>query len=1163
MDPLPDDRMLMQRKYSRFLASAAPVALSRTMGAFTFGVFSAGLLAATPALADTTISTGTTQTLNTATAGNITIAGTGTLTGAGTTTLTTATTVGTGVNQTTLPVGTVVSTPTITINSSNNVTVNGGGIIYAGTATSPLNFSTAIAINPGVTTTVTNAGAIYALENFTPTTISGAFVESAVSGVYNRYGIYGAAGGVINGSISNNTATTIGSNTYTGTIAIDGENSAGIQIDGTLNGSLSTEGNITVLGDNSYGVKLNAVTANTATNSAATGNVTIGGVVTVTGSGAQGYVQSGNVAGIILLDGAISNSTSYTDTQGTSLTLTKSGLNSGPSVGGNYFNPGTAPIVEIDGSVAGGIVINAPTTSTSTDSNRGSITAYGNNPALQIGGANAITIGANANTDNGSLNPNTNSGSFALGIDGTVTASAAGTSGVAAYGVVIGGRGGAVTLTGGMEIYGTVSVTTSDTAATAILIQPGSTVGTIFNSGTIKAAAASNNQVSGNVYAIQDLSGTVTSFTNQGNISVSASPQAGSTVAAIDLSHTSSAITLTQSYTVANQTNETTDEAATGYNPLTATLYAGITGDIYLGTGANTVNINSGGVTGNLYLGAGSTNTITAGDVTRWVGNINVGSSGGAGTLAMTLNNYAQFNTPTNGAVNFFNGTGASSLTLNNSASFLGTVLNAPNLAVAVNGGTFGANALGTSTIGSLNVASGAALRVFVDGTSGSSSLLLAKSATFQSGAVISLAINSLTNVVGKYDVLTATTLTGASTLTNSSFNLPVLFTGSVSTDANDVYVTIAHATAAQLGLTSAQTAAYQAILNDASSDNNTNLQSTLLLAYDTPTLRGRFNELLPDYAGGTFDVVTRATRIADKHFDDDSTMFSISQSSAWLEPIVFHGTRTFGDTPGFKTSGGGISTGFEKATPIGNVGFELAWLTGSAKADTYQKVDVGEFELGLFWRKSAGPLYLWAGGNLGRETFDAKRTFNGEFTTSTTTAINTTYFQYHAGGHWAGWSAAFNGGASYTLALNEHFSLRPRGVVEYDRLQENSYIESGDNPIALTVLGRVDTQTTATGTLTAQWSAGPSTHEGRPFSVAVEAGRRTWVSGNLGTTTATFETGDTFSINGGHLPSAWLGNLSISQGGLDYTWKIGTDVERGTDKGIAYGIRASIAVAL
>lgn len=1090
--------MLNQRKFTKFLASTAPLACGALV-----------LATAVPARADTTINSGTTGTLKTSSAGNVTISSTGTLTGSP---------------------GAVV-----TVDSSSTVNVNASGIIYAGTATSPQSGAIGIQINPGTTTTITNAGTISVLENYDPTTadathVNGSFLNGAVSAVSGRYGIYGAAGGTITGSISNVAST--------GVITVDGENSAGIRIDSTLAGTFNTQGAITVLGDNSQGVKLGAVA----------GSVTIGGTIAVTGSGAQGYVQSGDVTiangstGVVLIDGSIGNGTSYTDTSGVSLVLGTSRLNT------------NTPIVEIDGNVAGGVLINAPTSSTSTDTNRGTITANGNNPALQIGGATNITIGANANTDNGSLNGSTNSGSFALGIDGSVTANAA-ASGVNASAVVIGGRGGNVTLKGGMEVYGTVAANTSTGAATAILINAGSNVPVLFNTGTIKTTASANQEALGNLYAVQDLSGTLTSVTNQGYITVSGATEG--TAAAIDLSHTSAATTLVQSYTSTNASNETTDKAATTYNPLTATLYAGITGDILLGTGANTVTIKSGAVNGNTYFGGGSTNTVTAADVTRWVGNINVGTSAAPGSLTMTLNDYAQFN----GTLNLYGGTG--SLTLNNNASFLGTVTGGTAFNVSVTGGTFGANATTTTTINTLNVASGGSLRVLIDGSSGAgvASKLVANSATFASGAKLSLSVNQLINTVGTYDVLSAGTLNGASTLTASSLNLPVLFSGAITTSATDVYVTIAKATPAALGLTTAQTAAYTAILNDAA--NNTNLQKTLLQIYDTPTLRGRFNELLPNYAGGSFDTVTRATRIANEHFTDDSTLFSISDSAAWFEPIVFHGGRKYGDTPGFKSSGGGISTGFEKVTAIGNVGFQLAWLSGDAKAATFQSVKTSEFELGLFWRRADGPLYMWAGGNLGRESFKTTRTFFGQYTTTTGNAVTTTNFTYGANGHWAGWSATATAGLSYTLPLGEHFSLRPRGSVEYDRLQENHYIESGDTPIALTVASRKSSQVTANTTLMAQWSSGPSSHEGRPFAVELEAGRRSWVSGQLGTTTGTFETGDVFSIDGGHLPSAWVGNLSILQGGLDYTWRVSTDVERNTDKSMSYGVRASIAIAL
>lgn len=1065
--------MLMQRKTSQFLASTAQAGL----------IAAAVLMAAAPAYADTTVSTGTTATYVTSSAGNVTIAGTGTLTG---------------------PTG-----PVVTVDSSSNVTINSGGTISAGTATTAASGDIGISIQAGKTSTITNAGTISVLENFTPTT-NGNFLVGPISGVSGRYGIYGAAGGTITGGISN-----------TGTIAVYGENSAGIQIDSAFSGNINTQGTINVVGDNSYGVKLGNVT----------GNVTIGGTVTVTGVKAQGYVQSGNVTGAVVIDGAIGNAASYAASSGSTIALDPS----------KFYS--STPIVEIDGNVTGGIIVNAPTSSTSTDSNRGTINAIGNNPALQIGGATDITIGAGT-TDNGS---------YDLGLDGTVTATISDNNNpYNAYAVVIGGKGGNVTMSQGIEVYGTVTAATISASATAIQINAGSTVPTLLNTGTIKAANNTSGIGNGDLIGVQDLSNTLTSITNQGYITVTGTTNGRA--AAIDLSTSTKNVTITQSYTSTNQTSETTDKAASGYNPDTAASYAGMTGNIYTGSGNDTLDIQSGYVNGNAFLGAGN-NTVKLADTTKWTGNIDFGTGG---TATMTMADNSRFY----GTLSVNNEAGT--LTLAGSSKFLGSVTGGSSLDVAVNGGTFGAGAATSSTIHNLTVASGGALQVFINGTTSTSSLLTANSATFASGAKLSLQVNQLLNISNqKYTVLTAGTLTGASGLSSaSSLNLPVLFAGTITSDANNVYVTLSRASASSLGLTAAQTSAYTAIVNDAAA--NTNLQSTLLGIYDTPTLRGRFNELLPNYAGGAFDIVSRAARTAGRHIDDDSTLFSISNAGAWLEPIVFNGTRTYGATPGFKTSGGGISTGFEKVTAIGNVGFSLAWLTGSAKAGTFQNTKASEFNLGLFWRKASGPLYVWAQGNVGRESFKSTRTFNGTVTsTGTGGAVNTANFAYNAAGHWAGWSAGLTAGVSYKLPLGEHFSIKPKGVIEYDHLKENGYIESGDTPIALTIAGRTSSQTTATTTLTAAWASGPATHEGRPFAVELEAGRRTWVSGNLGTTTGTFETGDTFSIAGDHLPSAWVGGLSILQGGLDYTWKIGTDVERGTDKGVAYGVRASISIAL
>ena len=67
-----------------------------------------------------------------------------------------------------------------------------------------------------------------------------------------------------------------------------------------------------------------------------------------------------------------------------------------------------------------------------------------------------------------------------------------------------------------------------------------------------------------------------------------------------------------------------------------------------------------------------------------------------------------------------------------------------------------------------------------------------------------------------------------------------------------------------------------------------------------------------------------------------------------------------------------------------------------------------------------------------------------------------------------------------------------------------------------------------------------------------------------MGDTTATFAgSTNTFTLTGQQLPSAWIGEVSLMQGGLDYTWKIGFGYEKLEGGGTGYSGRASLAIAL
>lgn len=1051
--------MMQRLRHDCFLSSTAARAM------IAAALVPAGLAAAAPAMADTTVSSTSTTPLATSTAGNITVASGGNLK--------------------------VASGAAATVDSANTVTVSSGGTITAGTVDN----ATGIFIAP-VSTTIDNSGTITVTQTYSvPDADSNSIADGPLATVSNRYGIHVASGGTLTGSISSS-----------GTITVDGLDSAGIAVDSTLNGSLTHTGTITIVGDDSVGIRTAAVT----------GNLSVGGTISVVGQGAQVLDVAGDVGGLLKINGTLRQSTSLTTDGGSTLTLSRSALQSGVAA------------VEVSGNVAGGIWVYAPASTSSTDQTSGSIISYGNSPALLIGGTSDTTIGGVA----------ANLGTFSLAIDGSVAASSYYSS-TNARGVVIGGQGGNVTLTNGIGVSGSITATTVDSSAIALLINSGSTVTSLTNDGTIKAVISSPGI--GESYAIRDLSGTLSTIKNTGDITVTGSSE--DKLAAIDLSANTSGVTITQSLNSTDAASQTTDKAASGYNVDTATVYTTITGNIYTGSGNDTLDIESGKVTGNAYLGAGN-DTVKLADDSKWIGNIDFGT--GTGTLTMVGNSRFTGNLVANDQL--------VTATLSDGARWLGSVTGGSQLTVNVNSGTFGANATGTTTIHALNVGANGILRVYVDGDTGTSSKLVTDTATFASGAKVSATVSSLAEAEGTYTVLIAGTLTGASNIASSALDLPVLYNGTLTQQNNDLLLTISRKTADQLGLNAAQASAYGAILNTAVEYSA--LQASLLEVSDVDALKSQFAQLLPVFNGGAFDLVTRASRLGAQHVTDDSSIFTISDFGGWLEPIYYRGTRQADATgSGFKTDGFGISLGLERHLGFGNVGASFLYFSGNAKTGDYQTVKGTSYELGLFWRLAKGPFYAFARGSIAKNSFKATRDFTG--TTSGTD------FSYSTSGDWKGWLASASGGASYKFDVGSGFALKPKATIEYYRLHENNYTETGSEAMALIVAGRNSSVVNANTTLVASWSAGASSYEGRPFTVELEGGRRSHLAGELGKLTAETVTGDSYTLTPENLKSAWVGSLSILQGGLDYTWKLSGGAEKIQGGGMAYSARASFSIAM
>lgn len=1030
-----------------------------------------------PALAATTVSTATTTPLLTSSAGDVTVASGGSIT--------------------------VPSGPAVTADSNNKVTVASGGTLTANSA----NGSGGILAQAGTNSAIENDGSISAVENYTVTPVTGTSTASGpIADTTGRYGI------LVNGAAS-------GSITNTGTISVKGLSSVGIGTVGTYTGTITNSGTIGVKGDGSVGISTQAVD----------GSVVAGGTVTAVGQGAQDIVTQGDISGSLSVQGSVSQATSYTADDGTSQVLSAAALRSG------------AAAVEVDGNVAQGVVIfnpctvatlsgvNSCTVTNSAVTTAGSIASVGNSPALQIGGTQDITIGAGATSIDG--------GTYSLVVDGTASGTA-GYSTTDAYGVVIGGRGGAVNLPGGIGVTGTIGATSQDSTATALLINAGSTVQSLTNSGTIRASLS---QAGGTAaYGVRDLSGTLTNIVNHGAITATA----GVTSAAIDVSANTSGVNITQSLSAYQQAEQTQAEAASTYNAATATVYNSITGDILTGSGNDVIAIQSGNVTGNAWLGGGADQVQLSGNG-KWVGDLHFGTGTGTITLGDTSS--------LTGAI--YAADQPVSLIIGGSASYSGTATSgASQLAVTVNGGSFGANSATNLQVASLTVNSGGALKAFVDGSTGTSSLIQAGTATFASGAKVSATISSLANATGTYEILAAGTLAGNPQFDATTTSLPVLFDGSVAVQGNDLYLTISRKTAAELGLNASETAGYDAIYANAAV--NTALATSLLQVADTTALKGQMDELLPDSAGGVFDFVTRTSRLVTRHITDDSSIFPKVDSNVggWFEPVYFHASKAASGTAPWTDHGFGLSTGLERKTGIGYIGGSFAWMSGGVDDGNWQTLKANDYEVAAFWRLSRGPFYAFAKAAADFTSIDSTRTFTG--------SQNSTTLTYKATGHWSGFTASANAGTSYKLALGDRFSLKPMAVFDWFRLHEGGYTEGGDSAIDLTVDARNSTAASVATTLSASWSLGQANEDTRPLTFEIEGGRRNHLWGNLGATTATFANGTPFTITPDSIKGSWLEEARVLFGGFDYTWQLTGDAEQIAGR-TNYSARATLSVAL
>lgn len=941
-----------------------------------------------------------------------------------------------------------------------------------------------------------------------------------------------------------------------GTIIVEGNDSAGIELGGALTGDFTHDGETGVLGDNSVGVSAQDID----------GDVRLGGDIAVQGEGSIGARFSGDVDGAMVIDGDVS-ATGYRFPTPPS---DQSDLDADDKLQG-----GSALVIE--GDVTGGIVVAAPDDADEDDGEdeggegeedgggdegdgegegdegdgedeapegTGRIISAGEAPAMVIGAEDRdIAIGSVAGTGS----------EFGVIIEGTILGDGV-YEGVDGNGLVIGGRGGAVDIANGIAVSGTIRAESVDANATAlaigadarvpevrnsgtisaagggddgsqaiaILVDEGASVDTIRNSGTIEADVSEEE---GTATAILDRSGTVELVENSGEISATgADGDAGRNVA-IDLSANAGGATVRQT------------EVASGHDA------PSIDGDVRFGGGGDVFEIADGTVDGDVAFGAGDNRLELSGDA-KQTGAVDFGG----GADGMALSGTSVFD----GQVDF--GGGADELSLDDTARFSGRLVNAESLAVTVSGGVLDLSR--PSSIGSLEMGSGAILDVTLDKDAGEGTLIdVAGTASFDDESKLRFRIVDIEDAEGRYLVLTAGDLQVGEEIGSDNTLLPFMYKATIDADeaAGELAVDIDRKDVDELGLNRSQATAYDAILDALAGDDE--IADVFLNITEGDAFRDTVTLMLPDHAGGGFEGVSLGTRTMARFLADPQGPIEPSSGLRLIFDAGGWGSnKDEGDTAAYDQSGLGFAAGAEIATDLGRFGGTLTYLWNRHDIGDTSSIISGTYEVAAHWVGKWGGLQTFARAGIGKVDFEGTRYFDA--------TLGEDIISRDVERDWGGTTTSLMGGASFEGG-GQFFFFRPAVTVDYVRLKEDGYTDTGGGAgLNLTVDERTSDELAVNGGLTLGVDfKGMGARDDSWFRVEGEGGWREIVGGSLGETTARFEGGEAFTLLPEQSANGWYARLRALGGDEAFTISGEAGAEERHDD-VGFTLRGTIRMA-
>jgi len=1022
----------------------------------------------------------------------------------------------------------------ITVDSNNSVDVGRGATITI----TDSNGATGIRVIGGFSGTITNDGTILIDDSTVRTDDDG---DGTPDGPYaqgfGRTGILIEGAATHTGDVRNNSA---------GTITIEGNDSVGISLQANLNGSFINQGVIAVRGDNALGIDIGGnVTGDvrlTRTVGVIGENAT---AVRVAGDIGGGLSNSGTISATGF---AFTNVSNYFDPDtvddgfeplpldGEDLLNGGPALAIGGSIAEGVLNNGPVGGGDADDDADGNDAVKDITGDFDVNRSSGSITVFGSAPAVLISpdfapvAAGDTIIGLVVENvrdtldDDGDDDTDEIIATF-LSAHGFVNRGTIASNGLnvgfeSAAIVIRGSMDGtrSTTIAGGILNAGSISSTAFEADATAItigtgasipnfdnegivlasintetdhnvtllIIEAGAMVSALDNSGRFSATAVGD---AANVVAIRDLSGTLLSINNTGNIlaihaldnddddgdgATDDTDEVTGVEIAIDLStHTAGQnVTLVQDFET--PTLDTNNDGVIDTDDVAA---PSIRGDILLGAGDDEFQLLAGIATGDLAFGDGVDSFTIDGGATF---------TGGL--------------TDTDGqlTINVADGT----LNLTETGDLAVTDLTLANDATA----TFAIDLRSGSTTNTrivasngISIAGGAALFPQIVGF-GSESTTLVEILRADGGIVLA---------------------DGQDLATNLSVTSPFLFETSIAegTDAGAdiITVSIRRRSAEELGMNDAQAVAYNPVVAALNGDDE------LLLAIaniaEAEDFFTAYEQLLPEYAVAALQFAVANVDGAIGAVGNRLDVVRGGRESAggvWMQEFGVFIDRDNGPNGGaYRGQGFGIAGGVDRPLgPFYAVGLNFV---GSASQIEQpggfdQPMSVSSAQLGAYAAAEINGFLIdvYAGG--GMDFFDTERQI------VVVDPITEAVVIRNAVADWSGSHANASARIAYDLQSGRFFA-RPALSVDYMMLNEDGYDETGDPSILLSIADRESDIFSTTASLTLGATFGSQLRSW--WSPRVRLGYRS-ESGSAALTSARFLGGtERFELDAGDLPDS------------------------------------------